>query len=660
MKCEIESLNRIMADITNAREAESKNLQKELAEKSLIQQEVSNLKGELSDVTSSEKSLEQELSSVRQQLKNTSKAASQEQGKLQTELDTVTSERNVLSAVKTTMKCEIESLNRIMADITNAREAESKNLQKELAEKSLIQQEVSNLKGELSDVTSSEKSLEQELSSVRQQLKNTSKAASQEQGKLQTELDTVTSERNVLSAVKTTIECEIESLKRNVAEITDAKETESRNLQKELAEKLEFIAAKDASVDRLKQELGSVYQQLEETSKSASQEQEQLQKELDTVTSEKRVLFAVNTTMKCEIESLKLKVAEITDAREAESAEKLDISTAKDATVDRLEQELSSVRQQLEDINKAFCLEQEQLSSRMSSVETQLLRSKAEEERLGSEMESMECIHSKVVENLEWEKNIVINQNEDLSNQMKSLVSDAESTSQILKSLRTELDGANEAACQEQEQLKSKILLLETQILESRQEKRRLSNLVKSLETSQANALPSSESAAEAEFRNQKEQLSAKISSLMADLSKSKKNENMQEDIILLLKRECEEYHQPNKRGESKMEPLDRNFNDMLSIIQKECSDIIAKSKTDARELESLHGFKILSTEASNFDIRNRGMLQALDAFTNSLVEVVVDGEVKKLLISFCHMIESASASSDMSIEVSLLDQRLP
>jgi len=110
---------------------------------------------------------------------------------------------------------------------------------------------------------------------------------------------------------------------------------------------------------------------------------------------------------------------------------------------------------------------------------------------------------------------------------------------------------------------------------------------------------------------------------------------------------------------ESKSEPLclvdgkDRTFHDMLLIIQKEFSDVIAKSKTEARELELPHGVHTLSKEAYNYELRNKGMLQAMDAFTNSIVEVAVNGEVKKPLISFCHMIENASAET--SIEVSLL-----
>ena len=91
----------------------------------------------------------------------------------------------------------------------------------------------------------------------------------------------------------------------------------------------------------------------------------------------------------------------------------------------------------------------------------------------------------------------------------------------------------------------------------------------------------------------------------------------------------------------------------MLLIIQKECFVVITKSKTEARELESSHGVHTLSKDAYRYELQNKGMLQAMDAFTNSVVEVAVNGEVKKLLISFCHMIENATA--EMSIEVSLL-----
>jgi len=133
-------------------------------------------------------------------------------------------------------------------------------------------------------------------------------------------------------------------------------------------------------------------------------ELEDLQWKLENVATERDELSAAKASMQDEILRLHSNVADITNAREAETrnlqkelAEKVsmqkeistlnrkvsDITASKEAAVDNLQQELASVWQHLDDAKKVACQEQEQVSSKISSLEANLLESRAEEDRLG-------------------------------------------------------------------------------------------------------------------------------------------------------------------------------------------------------------------------------------------------------------------------------------
>jgi len=540
--------------------------------------------------------LEQDLVSVRQEVGDLKKAARQNQEQLGLNISSL--EAQLLGS-----KVEQERLGGAITLITDARDAVTSDLQKELDRNSLLENEISSLNSKLTEIiVAKEKTvdnLEQDLVSARQEGDDVKKAARQEQEQHSSDISSLEAQLLESKAEKEKLGVALQSM-------TDSRDAVTSNLQKELdgnsllkneistlnSKLSDTIVAKERTVDNLEQDLVSVRQEVDNLKKVAHQEQEQHSSNISSL--EARLFES-----KAEQGRLDGAITLMTDAR--------------DAVTSNLQKELDG---------------KEQLNSDRSSLEAQLLESKTKRDKLGGAVKSM----AQVMTRVNGEKIVLACKNKELSEQNNTLLNGIENANDIISILRIELGGAKKLVCDQQEQHCFKMSLAETGRRESKQEQERLRHVVKSLKTSHEDALTDAENQrtgfdrAKETASQEHERLRSKISALMTDLIESKKQMSVCESKMDL---------------SGLVHPRDRTFDDILSIINKECSDIVAKSKIAARELESSHGIHVLTEQASKFELHNF----ALDKFTNSVVEVETDGEVKRLLISFCHMIESAEVS---------------
>lgn len=433
--------------------------------------------------------------------------------------------------------------------------------------------------------------------------------------------------------------------------------------------------------------------QLDGAKKAASEEQDQLQSKISTLEAhlsesktETKNLVSIMESMKSshaeEVNSVKSELDDATKAADEEKEQlsvnisllEAKVSEAKTET-GRLDNEIKSMQSthseamislegKLDDTKKAAADEKEQLSSKLSSLGVELEESKDNEGRFNRTLVYMETSHKAALKNVEDEKENLSKVNTDLSEQIKSLSASLNLANERVASLGAELDDVKKSAFEKQEALRARISSLETELGASKKVKATLSQTVEILRTSSVENLKTAASDEMGKRKiemhsrlldewkqsasQQNEQLSSKISSLMNDLTESKVNEGRQDSIISMMRKEYEEYQTNNPAGESKTDPNDQAFYDMLRMIQLECSDIIAKSKSMANELESSHGVHLLSGQAANLELKKRNMLNT--SFSNTVAQVVVFGVVRKLLIS-----STALESADMDIEVSLL-----
>jgi chromosome segregation ATPase len=143
--------------------------------------------------------------------------------------------------------------------------------------------------------------------------------------------------------------------------------------------------------------------------------------------------------------------------------------------VESAREKCTSLTAELHDARKTASSEQDILSSEIATKEENLVRSTQEVERLTSDMKLLESNHAQTVARLESDK--------------KDLIDMTQDTTQKIESLKKSLNSADFEARWLEEKLSSKILSLEEKLREASIEEERLSGVVKSLECSHAEAV---------------------------------------------------------------------------------------------------------------------------------------------------------------------------
>ena len=519
---------------------------------------------------------------------------------VQAELDAVILQKDGLLAVEEIWNREMNSiLQRSVPAVTVARVAMAENVQKEPDEKVLPQKEISALNSTCPEEETGD-NLENAMRAVRRKFDDLRTITCQEKEEYTSKISTLKAELVASEEEHARLSSDIKSIRCRNKEVLADVEGEKAMLGQELAELLSVREILTTEVQSYKTNVAELTSARDASARN-------LQKELD-----EKVL------LQNEVSSLNSNLTEVT--------------VAKNTVTDKLEQDLLSLRKKVDVSKKKADQKKEQLSSKMSSLEAQLLESKAEKDRQDSSIKLTECDHAQAMARVSSENSALVRQNEALSKQKNALSDEVEKANETIRSLRRELDAAKKSARNEQKQHCLKMSEAEKSLLESKQEQDRLENLVKSLKTFHADAVENAEiqrtgfTKAKETASQEHERLRAKIKGLMEDLIESKKQMTV-----------CEA-----KMDQSGVaHPKDRTFEDILLIINKECSDIVAKAKIAAKELESSTGMQILTKKTSNFQLHDF----ALDQFSNYVMEVEMDGGVKRLLISCCSMVESAEVS---------------
>ncbi|KAL3787883.1 hypothetical protein ACHAW5_001374 [Stephanodiscus triporus] len=202
------------------------------------------------------------------------------------------------------------------------------------------------------------------------------------------------------------------------------------------------------------------------------------------------------------------------------------------AEVERASNKCISLTTDLHDAEKKACLEQEILSSKIATLEANLLRSTQEEERLKSEMKLLESNHAETLICLENEKNGLIDLTHDMTQQIESLIKNIDNAN-------AELDDFKRTSNLENERLNNIISNQATCLLESQQDgdsvRKDLEAVRKSLHDAtmkrdllmaENESMQKSLKSSEFEAGLLEEQLRSKILSLEAELCTAKQEED--------------------------------------------------------------------------------------------------------------------------------------
>ncbi|KAL7551434.1 hypothetical protein ACHAWF_014622 [Thalassiosira exigua] len=319
----------------------------------------------------------------------------------------------------------------------------------------------------------------------------------------------------------------------------------------------------------------------------------------------------------------------------------------------------------IQDDKEKASQEQGKLSSKIEYLKRLLLESTEEEEKLTERIKSLEIDHAVTLADVEESV-------EKLSQQVNSLSSELEFTKGINGSLSAQLKDAKKIGSEDYKRLTNMIASLEAELTASKQEEEQLNRSIEMIESSHAEALSRLEDENNV-LTSQNQELSIRIEGLSS--TNNSAISSLQEDNFCLENTLSKLKQGKVNEGNTCRGHQDRSFDDMVGMIQQECSDLIKKSQSMAKELEQSHSesaaLEQVLAEASSYKLQNVSVLQALDDITNlkweskedegmSMVEVVVNREVEKRLTALCHKIETratnnASPETGMTVEVSLL-----
>jgi len=571
-----------------------------LAAKDSLQQEVKTLQCTVTEMTAAKatafESLHKELeisTAKRDEL-------SVKKDSMQKEIFDITKKRDELSASDESMQLQIKSLLIEVSRVTSAKATEVENLQKELKS---VQKSLSDTSTKLDEFSASNDAKQQEIESLQanvNELTVTKEAEIEnlqlELGKVQTSLNDAINMRDELAATKTVMQLEIDALQRNLSEVTDSKEAQIGNLRKEfetmqtslndtltMRDELssanmlvvaEISAAKEAEAENLRNELKIVQASLDD----ASTRRDVLSEQIETAQGE---LSRLTDAKEAEIGNLQHELAlvqkQLDDSEGNTNRLNIDLESHQSRlkvandSIEALQTEKKTLSEdmtlKLDDMIKQKEILSEQLQSKITSLEADLLQSKQEEERLISAMKLLESSHAETLSHLENEKNDLLNQKQEI---IDSLSADVEGANERSSSLSAELNDAKKAAGQ----FSSNISSLGTHLLESRQESVRLGNekndLVQRIESLSA----------EIEIVNDK---SYSLSTKLVDAKNvaSQEQESLEADL-LESKQEEERLVNATKALESghaeALARVDGEKNAYIQELEKKMDNIVEKS----------------------------------------------------------------------------------
>jgi chromosome segregation ATPase len=213
------------------------------------------------------------------------------------------------------------------------------------------------------------------------------------------------------------------------------------------------------------------------------------------------------------------------------------------AEVERASKKCISLTTDLHDAENNACLEQEILSSKIATLQANLLRSTQEVERLDSEMKMLESNHAETLVCLENDKNGLIDLTQDMTQQIESLMKNIENAN-------AELNDSKRASSLENERLNNIISNQATCLLESQQDgdnvRKDLEAVRKALDDAtmkrdllmaENETMQKSLKSSEFEAGVYEEQLRSTILSLEAELCKAKQEEERLCGVVKSLER---------------------------------------------------------------------------------------------------------------------------
>ena len=288
--------------------------------------------------------------------------------------------------------------------------------------------------------------------------------------------------------------------------------------------------------------------------------------------------------------------------------------------IEKLSTEVELKNEQLNDAKNEATVEHGRLNSIISCLETNLLQSKEEEERLGNALKSLEEDNTENQALWDYQK-------KDFQARFDSLAQTSEEEIRILskdlKAASTTLSDCKALISTKQTKIKS--LEAEKVVLEESIQK--MANKCDQLTSSLAFA------------KTMVNDLSLENDKYMQQEKTSQSEISCLENIITSLKREYEVYEEESRAASAaQLRSCEAKIESTTKVLEA------AQDESAILEQQVC----ILSTEVSKYKIQKKGMLRALDEITNvtqnceklsgddtPIDEIAIDREVTKRLISF-------------------------
>ncbi|KAL7550493.1 hypothetical protein ACHAWF_013715 [Thalassiosira exigua] len=333
-----------------------------LAEKKSAQNEVLSITSERDELLAAKNTLQQKVDSLNEQV-----------AEIRQNLGIITEERDNLSASRDSMQKQVTSLASKVNELTADKETQIDDLQRELDRACLSLTESKTLQAVLTaenhDMQRQIEAMQSkgaEMESLQQELRSNKKLLDEAKGNLsaeQAERDKMN--ENLLSKLY-----HVSKQKDSIEQDMAKHRVMIDSLQKEMLSLKSEREGLSAEKDSLQKKVESLVDNVEEIASAKSKEVQELRNILDTTTTERDGLLADNSTMRQKIDSLLGEVASVTSATMSAQLSASHTDTGK------MSKRLDELSTELSDAKKDAIRVQEELKSKITTLEIDLLESK--------------------------------------------------------------------------------------------------------------------------------------------------------------------------------------------------------------------------------------------------------------------------------------------